>query len=108
MAEESRDPAGHPVSHTWDQPIELDVEVEFTGPRSKGSISGTLIGLDAKDSTKVFERRWRFRRGKQTIRVKSEPFPKKVQRLEVDDSRRRHHPAKLPWRKGRPIMAGAN
>jgi hypothetical protein len=79
------DPAGHPVSHTWDQPIELDVKVEFTGPRSKGSISGTLMGVDAKDGTKVFERRWRFRRGKQTIRVKStKPFPKEVKTQDVD------------------------
>jgi len=79
------DPAGHPVSHTWDQPIELDVKVEFTGPRSKRSISGTLTGVDAKDRTKVFERRWSFRRGKQTVRVKStKPLPKEVQRLDKD------------------------
>jgi hypothetical protein len=79
------DPAGHPVSHTWDQSIELDVKVEFTGPRSKRSISGTLTGVDAKDGTKVFERRWRFRRGKQTIRVTSaKPLEKKIQQLNVD------------------------
>jgi hypothetical protein len=79
------DPVGHPVSHTMDEHIELDVKVGFTGPRSKRSILGTLTGIDAKDGTKVFERRWRFRRGEQTIRVASaKPLPKKVQRLDVD------------------------
>jgi hypothetical protein len=79
------DPAGYPVSHTMDTPIELDVKVEFSGPRSKRSISGTLTGVDAKDATRVFERRWRFRRGEQTIRAKSaKPLPKKIQQLDVD------------------------
>jgi hypothetical protein len=79
------DPVGHPVSHTMDEHIELDVKVGFTGSRSKRSILGTLTGIDAKDGTKVFERRWRFRRGEQTIRLAStKPLPKKVQRLDVD------------------------
>ena len=79
------DPAGHPVSHTVDKPVELDVRVEFFGPRSKRSISGTLTALDAKDGTKAFERRWRFRRGRQTIRVEFlKPLPKTVQLLDVD------------------------
>ena len=79
------DPDGHPVSHTMEKPIELDVKVDFSGPRSKRSLSGTLTGINAKDGTKVFERRWRFRRGEQTIQVKSvTPLSKKVQQLDVD------------------------
>ena len=78
-------PDGHPVSHTMEKPIELDVKVDFSGPRSKRSLSGTLTGINAKDGTKVFERRWRFRRGEQTIQVKSvTPLSKKVQQLDVD------------------------
>ena len=79
------DPAGHPVSHTMGKPIKLLVEVEFTGPRSKRSIRGTLTGIDAKDSTKVFERRWAFRRGRQTIPVVStKPLPEKIQRVDAN------------------------
>ncbi len=40
---------GHPVSQTMDTPIELEVVIDFTGPRSMRSVKGTLLGRDEKN-----------------------------------------------------------